>query len=165
MTEHFIILYCPNCGTKLDVYDDMDGFFCGQCGSKIAVQRRGGTVVLTSPSNKVQVGPDRAAELDLVRLKEEAQKLSQRREAMLTESAHGKKWGYLAGMALVLIGYSLVRFGLGFVMGLGFLLAGFITISAIRRNSKKALGDVRQLDAKIQVLNDRIEDRQKLAAR
>jgi ribosomal protein S27E len=169
MTGHFIKLKCANCGAKLDVYDDMERFACASCGTEIEVQRRGGTVVLKAAaedSRKMNVGADKAAaDLDLVRLKEEAQLLAQRREAMLAESADRKKWGYLAGIALVVIGYFLVRFGLGFVMGLGVLLAGFITISAIRRNGKKVVADVRQLEAKIQMLNHRIEDREKLAAR
>ena len=169
MTGHYITLNCSNCGAKLDVYDDMERFACGKCGTVIEVQRRGGTVVLKSAAEaslQTQVRADSAAAgLDLLRLKEEAQLLSQQREAKLAQSAARKTWGYLAGIALVVIGYFLVRFGFGFVMGLGVLLAGFITISAIRRNGKKVVADLRQLEAKIQMLNDRIEDREKLAVR
>ena len=162
MTGHYITLNCANCAAKLDVYDDIERFACGSCGTEIEVQRRGGTVVLKTvaeASLPTHVGSGQAAaDLNLVPLMEEARLLSQRREVMLSESAGRKKWGYFAGIALVATGYFLVRFALGFVMGLGVLLAGFFTISAIRRSGKKVLADVRQLEAKIQMLNSRIGD-------
>ena len=43
MGDSFIKL-SSNCGAKLDVYDDMERFACGYCGTEIFVERRGGTV-------------------------------------------------------------------------------------------------------------------------
>src|ERR1039457_5902622 len=59
MSDHFINLTCANCGGKLEVYDDMERFACGYCGSEMLVQRRGGTVILkaiTEAIQKVQIG-------------------------------------------------------------------------------------------------------------
>jgi DNA-directed RNA polymerase subunit RPC12/RpoP len=81
MSDRFISLNCANCGAKLEVYDDMDRFACGYCGTEMLVQRRGGTVALkavTEAIQKVQVGTDKtAAELALVRLNEELKALQQ----------------------------------------------------------------------------------------
>jgi len=64
-------------------------------------------------------------------------------------------WGYGIGVALLLVGFFVVRSD-GFVMGLSALMAGILTIS------KTVLADVREFDVKIDVLNGRIEDREKL---
>src|ERR1039457_3769668 len=64
MPEHFINLNCANCGGKLEVYDDMDRFACGYCGTQMLVQRRGGTVAIravTEAIERVQVGTDKTA--------------------------------------------------------------------------------------------------------
>jgi ribosomal protein S27AE len=162
MTKHFISLNCPSCGDSLEVYDDMERFTCGYCGAEIAVQRRGGTLLLkvvSAPSIAEHIRADNAA--DLVRLKEEAQSLFKRREVMLDDKIKRQKWGYLMGTALLLVGFLAVRFS-GFVMGLSGLMAGILTISFIRRIGKAMLVDLRELDVKIDVLNGRIEDRKKL---
>jgi ribosomal protein S27E len=79
MSEHFIDLNCTNCGGKLEVYDDMERFACGYCGSQMLVQRRGGTVALKAvieAIHKVQIGTDKtAAELAIARLYKELEKL------------------------------------------------------------------------------------------
>ncbi len=79
MADNFILLNCPNCGAKLDIYDDMERFACSYCRSEMIVQRRGGTVALReiqSAIKGVQVGTDRtAAELALVRLEKELHEL------------------------------------------------------------------------------------------
>ena len=162
MTEHFVKLSCGNCGRELEVYDDVERFACGYCGAEVEVQRRGGTIVLrvvTGAVGRVQMGTEpTVAELALRRLKEEAENLSKRREAMLTDRIDRKKWGYLIGVALLLIGFFVVRSGNGFVVGLSVLMAGILTISYVRRSDKRALADVRELQAKIDVINGRIED-------
>jgi len=69
MPENFISLKCQSCGGKLDVYEDMERFACGYCGSEMIVQRRGGTIALKlvqEAIKKVQIGTDQtAAELAL----------------------------------------------------------------------------------------------------
>jgi len=165
MITHFVSLNCANCGGALEIYDDMEKFACGYCGHEIAVQRRGGTVVLhdlAEDSRKARINTQKADELlDLIRLKEEAQGLSRRREGMQTEKTNWQKWGYSIGSALLLVGFFAVRSG-GFVKGLSMLMAGILTINFIRRKDKATIADVRELDLKIDLLNGRIQDREKL---
>ena len=162
MTAHFISLNCASCGGILEVYDDMERFACGYCGTEIVVQRRGGTAVLKEVTAVYTGGPHGANNsADLVRLREEFLSLSKRREVMLHDKIERQKWGYLIGAALLLIGFVVVKFG-GFVIGLSALMAGVLTISFVRRLGKAMLTDVRELDVKIDVLNGRIEDREKL---
>ena len=37
MEDHFLSLTCPQCGAKLDVYDDTDWFTCSYCESDVEV--------------------------------------------------------------------------------------------------------------------------------
>src|SRR5260370_39266773 len=80
MPENFISLKCQSCGGKLDVYEDMERFACGYCGTEMIGQRRSGTVALKlvqEAIKKVQVGTDKtAAELALVRLDDELKALN-----------------------------------------------------------------------------------------
>jgi ribosomal protein S27E len=154
MTDHFIKLNCENCGAELDVYDDMERFACGHCGSEIAVERRGGTVVL-----KMAASADKtSSEAVLMRLREEAGNLSKRYDAMLKDRIERNKLGYIIGVSLLLIGFVVVRSGYGLGVGLCLLLAGIFTISYIRRHDKKVALDLRELHAKLDVVNGRIED-------
>ena len=50
MIAHFISLNCTSCGGALEVYDDMERFACGYCGTNTAVQRKDGTTVLKEVS-------------------------------------------------------------------------------------------------------------------
>jgi DNA-directed RNA polymerase subunit RPC12/RpoP len=40
----FVVLTCPNCGGKLEIYNETDRFACSFCGGEILVQGRGGAV-------------------------------------------------------------------------------------------------------------------------
>jgi DNA-directed RNA polymerase subunit RPC12/RpoP len=160
MTDHFIKLSCENCGSGLDIYDDTDQFACGYCGSQMAVQRRGGTVVLKLVTENTPKEP--AADVNLLRLKEEAENLSNRHAAMLNDGVEARKRGFIIGFSLILVGFVVVRTGYSLVMGLCILLAGIFTISYVRRHDKKVLADARELHAKIDVLNGRIEDHARL---
>jgi hypothetical protein len=156
MIAHFISRNCACCGGSLVVYDDMRRFACGYCGTEIVVQRQGGTVVLKEVSAVSRGELLRANNsADLVRLREEFQSLSKRREVMLHDKIERQTWGYGIGAALLLVGFFVVRSD-GFVMGLSVLMAGILTIS------KTVLTDLREFDVKIDVLNGRIEDREKL---
>src|SRR5262245_34497504 len=93
-TGTFVSLSCPNCGGKLEVYDEMTRFACGYCKSEILAVRRGGTVSLkavTEAIHKVQVGTDKtAAELALRRLEKEL--LAAVEQATLAETqAHQRR--------------------------------------------------------------------------
>lgn len=85
----FVLLTCPNCGGKLEIYDDTDRFACSFCGGEMLVQRRGGAVSLKtieSAIRRVQAGTDKtAAELALPRLQAEIQRWTQVEAAMMSE--------------------------------------------------------------------------------
>ena len=90
MSDHFIYLRCTNCGAKLDVYDDMERFSCGYCGTELIGQRRGGPVALKAVPKaiqKVQIGTDKtAAELALVRLNKESGRLDEDLKKLTAEA-------------------------------------------------------------------------------
>ena len=61
MPDKAVRLPCPSCGERLEVYDDMTVFACGNCGSEARVERRGGAVMLRSDpevARSVQAGTD-----------------------------------------------------------------------------------------------------------
>ena len=69
-----IVLKCPGCGARLEIFPELARFACGSCGCGLSVVRRGGTVALVreeaalTPANPL----DRAtAELALQRLADE----------------------------------------------------------------------------------------------
>src|ERR1051325_912815 len=109
MSEHFINLNCANCGAKLNVYDDMQRFACGYCGTEMVVQRRGGTVALkavTEAIQKVQIGTDKtAAELALVRLRQDRGEIVTQFSAVKPASA--LPWGCSFTLTLVFFGLGL----------------------------------------------------------
>jgi len=152
VTDHFIKLNCENCGSGLDVYDDMDRFACGYCGTEMAVQRRGGTIVLQP------VTENSSRKVTLTNLKEEAETLSKRCESMLSDRAEQKKRGFIIGASLLLVGFVVLRTGFSFLGGLAIMLAGIFTISYVRRHDKTVMQNVRELQNKIDVLNGRIQD-------
>jgi DNA-directed RNA polymerase subunit RPC12/RpoP/phage shock protein PspC (stress-responsive transcriptional regulator) len=120
MGEHFINLNCANCGAKLDIYDDMERFACGYCGTQLIAQRRGGAVMLTGVTEaikQVKVGTDKtAAELALVRLRPELAALkSQASNLMPVPAPRDQK------SAMIFLG---VCAGIGIVFG---ILVAFIT--------------------------------------
>ncbi len=126
MPDHFINLNCANCGAKLEVYDDMDRFACGYCGTEMLVQRRGGTVALkavTEAIKKVQIGTDKtAAELALVRLGKELEELKAHRSQVENTLRDGDKstgcfiWVLLLGSVVAFVLLLLV---IAFVTHLG----------------------------------------------
>jgi ribosomal protein S27E len=154
VTGHFVKLNCENCGRGLDVYDDMERFACGSCGTEMAVQRRGGTIALQPIAN----ADNPSRELTLIHLKEEAETLSKRCETMLSDRAEQKKRGFIIGASLLLVGFVVVRTGFSFMGGLAILLAGIFTISYVRRHDKTVMQNARELQNKIDVLNGRIQD-------
>jgi ribosomal protein S27AE len=162
VTDHFVKLKCENCGSGFDVYDDMDRFACGYCGTEMAVQRRGGTIVLHPVADAVRKTPlitdNPPRELALGHLKEEADTLSKRCESMLSDRAEQKKRGFIIGASLLLVGFVVVRTGFSFMGGLAMLLAGIFTISYVRRHDKTVMRNVQELQNKLDVLNGRIQD-------
>jgi ribosomal protein S27E len=123
MSDHFINLNCANCGAKLEVYDDMERFACGHCGTQMIAQRRGGTVTLkavTEAIQKVQIGTDKtAAELALIRLGkewawlyEDLKRLTLLADDIRTKSSNRKGISAVFGLVAALMGASLLIVGL-----------------------------------------------------
>lgn len=108
MADHFIPLSCKYCGANLQVYDDMEYFACGHCGTALIVQRRGGTVNLrgvTQAIQKVQVGTDKtAAELALVRLNGELEAVLREHGLLCADEARSNNNLFLLWLFLLLFG-------------------------------------------------------------
>ena len=149
MTDHFVSLSCLNCGQQLDVYDDMERFFCGKCGAGALVERRGGTVVLKPLEPVSAEAPPRDHH------RPDIQSLSRKREEILTQRTLEKKQGFGIGASLLLAGLFLVKLGIAYLLGLFILLAGIVVIVYVRRKDKSVLVDLRVIDAKIDALNGR----------
>jgi DNA-directed RNA polymerase subunit RPC12/RpoP len=150
MPDRFINLSCANCGGKLEVYDDMDRFACGYCGTEMLVQRRGGTVALKAVAEaieKVRKGVDKtAAELAIVRLEKE------RSELLESE----KKSDYSVG--LLMLGLFFAVSGMAVAVNEGFwdgvlpILIGITAVIFALRPSKswtERFKQIRQLEKKI----------------
>ena len=129
MSHHFIPLNCTNCGATLGVYDDMERFACGSCGTELLVQRRGGTVSLKSVTEaikKVQVGTDKtAAELALVRLNDELRKVSEEASRLRTESERAKGCSAVFGVPFACVGIVLLGSASSQAVVVGIALIGF----------------------------------------
>ncbi|HME09437.1 MAG TPA: hypothetical protein VKG25_20425 [Bryobacteraceae bacterium] len=141
MPDHFVRLRCLSCNQELDVYDDMERFFCAHCGAAIFIERRGGAIALR-PADKIGPVPY-------------LQDLSRQSNEIRARRTMRKKQGFTAGAALLLTGYVIVRLGIGYLFGLGMLLAGIVVIGYVRRKDKAAQVDARILQAKIDALSGR----------
>jgi hypothetical protein len=84
LSENFITLQCRNFNGKLDVYEDMERFACGYCGTEVVVQRRGGTIILeavTEAIKRVEIETEKtAAELAITRYESDLNKLREKAE-------------------------------------------------------------------------------------
>jgi len=121
MADSFIALNCHNCGSKLQVYGDMERFACSYCGTEMIVQRRGGTIELRpveAAIRKVQVGTDKtAAELARPRLQDELTSLVRAEQAIISERIEIRQTS----------NYILIGFG----GTLGVLLVGIFSVYAV----------------------------------
>src|SRR5260370_9134138 len=130
MPENFISLKCQSCGGKLDVYEDMERFACGYCGTEMIVQRRGGTVALKlvqEAIKQLQIGTDKtAAELALVRLGDELKVLKGAFDK-ISKTDTPKLLGFVNGILLLIAGVILL---LSSSIQLGvwtIIIGGFVT--------------------------------------
>jgi ribosomal protein S27E len=163
MAESFINLNCPNCGAKLDVYDDMDRFTCSHCGTEMVAQRRGGTVALkavTEAIRRVQVGTDKtAAELAIVRYEKDIAILMSQRAKVALKRFKGQGCVVLGCLFALCSIASLLDRSFGFVvvftgMGIGLVLKGGALWTA---------NTVEQIDNDIKSLTDRITEKMLVA--
>lgn len=80
-----IKLNCVNCGSSLDISQQMERLACGYCGTQQIVERSGGAIHLRGVAEalaKVQTGTDKtAAELALARLSKELEAARYQRAA------------------------------------------------------------------------------------
>jgi DNA-directed RNA polymerase subunit RPC12/RpoP len=132
MPEHFIHLNCANCGAKLEVYDDMERFACGYCGTELLVQRRGRTVALnavTEVIKKIQIGTDKtAAELALVRLNQESAKLDDELQQLVADANFARARDKAKrDKAETDQGYQFIAAGLVGLVGVVTIIAAFVS--------------------------------------
>lgn len=104
MGGRFVTLECPRCGARLDVFEDMTQFGCASCWTSLAVDRRGGTVVLrpavASPPRRDGRVATTEFELALVGLSQELLRLtSLLAERNLHLSGHKELYGEIQRMA------------------------------------------------------------------
>jgi hypothetical protein len=113
----------------VDVYDDIERFACGYCGTSLVIQRRGGTVALravTEAIKHVQMGTDKtAAELALVRLRRDRTELVA--EFARVQRGADPRPGKIIGIAVFGLGAWAAISGFGFVSAL-LLFIGFIVL-------------------------------------
>lgn len=153
MTTHFVTLFCPNCGGKFDVYDDMERFFCGGCGTAMTVERRGGTVRLAADESAKKIYDDgkTTGTPAAGRLQDERQKLNSRRQAILDEGEQRTKLAYIIGAAFLLIGFVNAAFG-HLAYGFVFFVVGILTVKFARKSSTKMQSQTKEIDAQIALL-------------
>jgi DNA-directed RNA polymerase subunit RPC12/RpoP len=171
MSDHFINLTCANCGGKLEVYDDMERFACGYCGSEMLVQRRGGTVILkavTEAIHKVQIGTDKtAAELAIVRLNQELEKLKtdySRMEAQRSSSSGKAGCGLVLVILLAISMIALVPEKPGFGISALVLLIGLTVLIArqVAKNKNRWTQTLAETKSKIDQTEREIDRNRKI---
>ena len=130
----FISLICPSCGSKLQITNQIEQFYCASCGNAYVVNRSGGIISIAPIVNgikKVQTGVDKtASELAIKRIKLEIQDLEKDLRSAKNEKKQNINYGLNLGISglvffvllLVLAGDE----GIGCI-GLSFLIsiAGF----------------------------------------
>ena len=167
MSQHFINLNCANCGAKLDIYDDIEHFSCGYCGTQLIVQRRGGTVALKAVKEaiqKVQIGTDKtAAELALVRIEKESSELKAKLAAVERRmSGKGCQIGCLVLVVILFEFFFIAGGDTGFAVGLLVMLAVMLPIAHhYERNNErqsKQKQEVADLTAKLEKLNQEADE-------
>jgi|GEM_PF-3279439 len=99
MTD-FVTLTCPNCDGKLEIKNDIERFACSYCGNGYLVKRGGGIVSIipiTDEIKKIQTSVDNtAAELAILRLKNEINELTQKNKTLpqeILKKYQEKFWG------------------------------------------------------------------------
>jgi ribosomal protein S27E len=166
-SEHFISLNCANCGAKLDVYDDMDRFFCGYCGTGLIAQRRGGTVALkavTEAIKKVQIGTDKtAAELAIARYQSELKQLRETEGKLSNAGFADSCIGIGCGGMLFVVGLLLLtsdaKSGVGWFLVLGCTAAGVALFVQQRDNQTK----LQEMRARMHHLEAQLADKKRIA--
>jgi len=155
MPEHFINLSCANCGAKLEIYEGMERFACGYCGTELIVQRRGGTValrVVAEAIRKVQIGTDKtAAELAIARYESEIKELRSAEAKKSKESANSCT-GVGCGGIILVVGVLMVtsddRDGWWLVLGCVALGVVLFSVEQANQAELKRIGSrIRQLEA------------------
>ncbi len=144
MPVKFVPLSCQNCGGRLEVYEDMTRFACAHCGSEMIAEHRGSTVILNSVQDalqKVQAGTDKtAAELAIVRLRQEISEKDQEIQQAETESETISR-GFLLSLGLIaILGFAVTAEGawMGALLWIPALAIGLIYYSGNKSLRAKA---------------------------
>lgn len=165
MADRFIPLTCKNCGGKLEIYDDMDRFACGYCGTELAVERRGGTVSLKAISEaiqKVQAGTDKtAAELAIVRYENELKDLRTQRDAVIRSGSGAGCFGGGCGGIFFVIGVFAAL--AGNTAGWSGILVGALVLAALKYQSSRNVNAARDIDERIKTLLILVAEKRRIA--
>lgn len=173
-----IPLKCQSCGGRLEIHADMTTFACGYCGTEIVVERRGGTVslrVVTDAIHRVEAGTAKtAAELALVRLKQDLSRKEAERNRMATEASHPSAihalFGYGVFGVILGIGFALASLvpDAGVILIVLFGVGGVVAmLSLLQRAKRKRAQDFQErlasLDREVASLNTQIAERHAVA--
>jgi ribosomal protein S27E len=157
MTEKFVALKCQSCGASLEVYDDMERFACGYCGTEMIVQRRGGTVALKAVAeaiHRVQIGTDKtAAELALARYQSECNELRARRKVLSAKQSSDMTKCFVIGGIAVFIAVTASSI---WVASIG---AAFIVTGIHHLNNK----EIAAIDSRLNELSTCVEEKKAIA--
>jgi DNA-directed RNA polymerase subunit RPC12/RpoP len=170
MAIEFIVLECKGCGAALEIYDDMDSFACRYCGTRMVVQRRGGTVGLKSIQEaigRVQAGTDKAAaELALVRHKRELDEVLAERERVRRAYEDPKfrdtGYGIMAVVIALILGILAAVFSSG-VTGVIALAIGIAGGLLVYSSNNPVRPEIEKLTAEANKLESLIREKKTIA--
>jgi len=159
--ELFVLLSCPSCGGKLDVYKDMERFACAYCGTEMLAQRRGGTVSLqavTQAIRSLQNGTDRtAAELAIARYSGELRELQARQSKLSKGRPVDSCMGFCCGGLTLLL-------GLAFIHEAGSLaVVGAVLMIWLISQGRKRASELRAIRLRMRTLNHQIAGKKLIA--
>lgn len=169
MPVKFVPLSCQNCGGKLEVYEDMTRFACAHCGSEMIAEHRGSTVILKSVQEaiqKVQSGTEKtAAEVAIVRLRQEISEKNQEIQQAEIESKTISYGFLLALAAIALLGFAITANGtwMGAFLWIPAVAIGLIYHSGNKSLRAKARRQAEQARAERKVLDLRLKSAQQIA--
>lgn len=184
MPDQWVSLSCPNCGARLEVYDDMTRFACGFCRTEVIAERRGSTIMLKSLADviqRVQAGTDKtAAELSLRRLPTDLAEAEAELKAVKAAhpklpSTEAKDMGCVFGILLpgliAVIAMKVPEGGMWPLLILAVIAAVWLTVhtfSSPPHPDVKGIMDkhravIKEAEQKVQSIKDRIENAKRIA--
>jgi len=150
----FITLTCPSCGGKLKISEDIDRFACAYCGAEHIVKRGGGIISLIPILDEVKgvrkATDSTAAELAIVRLEKEIERLTEEKE-----SKRGQTYSILFPISLGLGGMLFLASLLILIIGdsfnclIPFLIGSLVIVTGNYFNEKQIREIVDEINQEI----------------